>query len=245
VYKAHGEPNVATLAASVPEALGRHDGELVVALNGVDVRQAAVPENAVVVDLGINRGVAPGWNAAARAARGQVLVFANDDVILGKDSLAVLAQALIGHREAGVVGPDGNRWDVSGAPRQIAAVDPSGLPAGELLDCDAPSGFLMAARREVWEAVGGFDESYAPCICEDLDFCWAVKRRLGLGCYAVAGVEHTHTPGVSIARPWQRVRHNGHSEMLWRIHRRNVRRFRSKWAQAADGEPTTPAASMR
>jgi O-antigen biosynthesis protein len=243
VYEAHEEPNVATLAASVPDALGQHDGELVIALNGVSAEQAAVPESVVVVDLGVNRGVAPGWNAAARAARGEVLVFTNDDVVLGPDSLAVLAQALVEHRQAGVVGPDGNRWDISEAPRQIDAVDPSHLPRGEMLGCDAPSGFLMATRREVWEAVDGFDESYAPCICEDLDFCWAVRRRLGLACYAVAGVEHTHTPGVSTARPWQRIHHNGRSEMLWRIHRRNVRRFREKWVDAAEEAPSVSASS--
>jgi GT2 family glycosyltransferase len=98
--------------------------------------------------------------------------------------------------------------------------------------CDAPSGFLFAVRREVWEAVGGFDEAYAPCICEDLDFALAV-RTLGLECYAVAGVQHTHIPHISGARPWQRVRHNGRTEMLWRIHRRNVRHFRGKWAGLA------------
>lgn len=230
VYKAHGEPNVGTLATSVPAALGEHEGELVVALNGVSAEQASVPKETVLVDLGVNRGVAPGWNAAARAARGDVLVFANDDVVLGPDSLALLARALTEHPHAGVVGPGGSHWDVSGAPKQIDAVDPSGLPVGELLSCDAPSGFLMATRREVWESAGGFDENYAPCICEDIDFCWTVRTRLGLECYAVAGVEHMHTPQVSIARPWQRVRHNGRTEMLWRIHRRNIRHFHEKWA---------------
>lgn len=231
VYKAHDAPNVGTLAASVPEALGEHSGELVVALNGVSAERLGLPEGTVVVDLGLNRGVAPGWNAAARAARGEVLVFANDDVVLGRSALAVLARTLVERPGAGVVGPDGANWDVSGAPTPLDVVDPSGLSAGELLSCDAPSGFLMATRREVWEAVGGFDEAYAPCICEDIDFCLTVRTRLGLECYAVAGVDHRHDPHISSARPWQRVRHNGRSEMLWRIHRRNVRHFREKWGR--------------
>jgi GT2 family glycosyltransferase len=217
----------------------------VVALNGVNAKQASVPREAVLVDLGVNRGVAPGWNAAAQAARGEVLVFANDDVVLGDSSLAILARALVEHPQVGVVGPGGNHWDISGAPRQIDAVDLSGRAVGEMLSCDAPSGFLMATRREVWEAVGGFDENYAPCICEDIDFCWAIRTQLGLGCFAVAGVEHEHTPQVSTARPWQRISHNGRREMLWRIHRRNVRRFHEKWAEASGQRGVAPAPSLR
>jgi GT2 family glycosyltransferase len=229
VYQSHGSPNIATLAASVPAALGGLDGELVIALNGVSAEQAGVPDDAVVVDLGINRGVAPGWNAAAHAARGDVLVFANDDVILGKDALVRLAQTLSERPEAGVVGPVGANWDISGPPREIESIDPAGQPAGEVRRCESVSGFLLATRREVFERVGGFDESYAPCICEELDFCLGV-RALGLVCYAVAGVEHEHEFQISKARPWRRLRHNGRTEMLWRIHRRNVRHFRRKWA---------------
>ena len=94
VYRIHTAPNVAGLGVALPQALEGRPGELVVALNGVDARAAGVPSDARTVDLGVNRGVAPGWNAAARAARGEVLVFCNDDVELGPGSLAALADAL-------------------------------------------------------------------------------------------------------------------------------------------------------
>lgn len=229
VYRAHEPPNVATLAASVPAALDGLDGELVVALNGIGAQAAGVPDGTVVVDLGLNRGVAPGWNAAAGKARGDVLVFANDDVVLGPGALASIARALREHPEAGVVGPVGSNWDLSGPPREIESVDMADSADGELRQCESVAGFLFACRREVFEAVGGFDESYAPCICEELDLCMAVRAQ-GLHCYAVGGVRHEHDYGISKARPWARIRHNGRSEMLWRIHRRNIRHFRGKWA---------------
>ncbi|HEX5309208.1 MAG TPA: glycosyltransferase [Solirubrobacteraceae bacterium] len=229
VYRAHEPPNVATLAASLPVALGGLDGELVVALNGISAKQAGVPDGTVIVDLKLNRGVAPGWNAAAAAARGDVLVFANDDVTLGRNALAVIAQALHEHPDAGVVGPVGSKWDLSGAPREVESIDMADAETGELRRCESVAGFLFACRREVFEAAGGFDESYAPCICEELDLCLAVRAQ-GLHCYAVGGIEHEHDYGISKARPWTRIRHNGRSEMLWRIHRRNIRHFRGKWA---------------
>jgi GT2 family glycosyltransferase len=228
VYRQHGEPNVATLASSLSAALADLDGELVVALNGVSAPVAGVPASAVTVDLGINRGVAPGWNAAARAARGELLVFTNDDVLLGTNSLALMAQTLLERAEAGVVGPVGSHWNLK-EPAHVAWVDMGKRPAGEVEQCEVVSGFLFAARREVYNQAGGFDEVYAPCSYEEVDFCTAVRKRLGLKCYAVAGVGYEHEFRISFARPWTRVHYDGRSEMIRSIHRRNSRYFRRKW----------------
>ena len=70
VYRAHQAPNIAAVGTALEDALGGSPGELVVALNGVDAHSAGVPANAVTVDMGVNRGVAPAWNAAARARTG-------------------------------------------------------------------------------------------------------------------------------------------------------------------------------
>ncbi len=148
VYRAHGEPNLATLDATIAPALDGLSGELVVALNGISADDALVPRTATAVDLGENRGVSPGWNAAASAARGRVLVFANDDVLLGPLALAMMHEVLTTRPEAGVVGPDGTLWDLS-APKHLERLDLSGLQAGELRACDVVSGYLFAVRREV------------------------------------------------------------------------------------------------
>lgn len=227
-YRAHAAPNVATLAETMEHALDGLRGELVVALNGISAADASAPEGAVTVDLGMNRGVSPGWNAAANVACGQVLVFANDDVVLGPSSLRLLHDVLVTRAEAGVVGPHGTRWDLS-VPKHLEWLDLSGRAPGEVEECEVVSGFLFAVRREVLQALGGFDEAYAPCSMEEVDFCTDVRRRAGLNCYAVAGVDTEHEYGISVSRPWKRVRHNGRTEFLRSIHVRNVRHFRSKW----------------
>jgi GT2 family glycosyltransferase len=228
VYRAHPEPNLATLAATMEGALDGLSGELIVALNGISAHAAGVPPWAGAVDLGVNRGVSPGWNAAAAAARGGVLVFANDDLALGHRSLALLREALMARPDAGVVAPAGAHWDLS-APKHLGLIDLSGHSEGEVHECDVVGGFLFAMRREVFDAAGGFDEVYAPCSMEEVDFCTTVRMRLGLRCYAVAGVETDHEYGISVATPWKRIRHNGRSELLRSVHVRNVRHFRRKW----------------
>src|SRR3954467_8289653 len=92
VYKRHDEPNLATLADDLAAALDGIDGELVVVLNGIDAADARAPEGAVLVPQSQNRGVPAGWNLGAAAARGDVLVFANDDLELGPGSLRILAE---------------------------------------------------------------------------------------------------------------------------------------------------------
>jgi GT2 family glycosyltransferase len=229
VYKSHPEPNVASLAAARPAACGALQGELVVALNGIGAAEAGVPDGVRTVALDTNRGVAPGWNAAASAASGAMLVFATDDVVPGPGSLELRAQVRRPRPEAGVVGPVGTHWDTERWEHR-EFIDMSGRPAGEVEECDVVSGFLFAVRREVYDAVGGFDEAYAPASWEEVDFDQAVRAH-GLKCYAVAGVDAPHEWGISARqKPWARIRWGGRSELLWSIHRRNRRHFLSKWA---------------
>lgn len=229
VYRSHGEPNVASLARDLPAALGDRSGELIVALNGLSARDAGVTEPARTVALPVNRGVGPGWNAAAAASEADVLVFANDDVRLGPGSLAALHTALADHPEAGIVGPVGSRFDFA-AGRHVAWCSTAGVAAGELVACDVVAGFLFALRREDFVAVGGFDEAYVPATMEEIDLTLAVRHGLHRRPFAVAGVVHEHEFGISATPAWRRVSHNGRREFLFTVHRRNRRHFYRNWA---------------
>ncbi|MGO9960305.1 MAG: glycosyltransferase family 2 protein [Solirubrobacteraceae bacterium] len=227
VYRPHPSPNVSELAVALDAALGGHDGELVVALNGIGRELAGVPAGVRAIDLGTNRGVAPAWNAAAQAADGETLVFCNDDVELGARSLAHLEDALRRFPDT-VVGPVGSSWDIARG-RHIGWVQPDEVAPGELVECDVVSGFLFACARHTWAAVGGFDEFYAPASWEEVDFCTAV-RATGGRCFAVSGVQVGHEWGVSRRQlPWARARWGGRSETWRSIHRRNRLHFLEKW----------------
>ncbi len=229
VYKRRREPNLSSLVASLPAALGALVGELIVVLNGISAARASVPAGAQTVAFELNRGVPVAWNAAARLARAPLLCVLNDDVVLGADSMAVLASALAHEPSAGAVGPVGTRWDIAHA-RHLRYVDLEGLASGEMRECEVVSGFLFLTPRSVFESVGGFDEIYTPCGFEEVDYCTAVRKRAGLRCFAVAGVEATHAFAISDAPPWRRVRYEGRSESLKRISERNRRHFLAKWS---------------
>ncbi|MBI4375732.1 MAG: glycosyltransferase family 2 protein [Elusimicrobia bacterium] len=82
--------------------------------------------------------------------------------------------------------------------------------------CEAVCGACMAVRRDVFEATGGFDESFFPCQYEDLDFC----LRARLKGFAVVyegrlGLAHAHL-----------LRDGGRRD-------ENLRRLRGKWGDYA------------
>jgi GT2 family glycosyltransferase len=212
----------------LPDALAGQSGELVVALNGVASEPLASEVATRVVELGENRGVAAGWNAAARAAEGEILVFANDDTELGAGALAELVVALESLPRAGIVGPLGmeripRRFEH--LRRRASATPKQAIPVSALF------GFLMAVRREVYEAVGGFDERYSPCLWEEIDFSTAVRQKLGLRCYQLPGIAVRHEFGISARRswPWTRVPYAGGKPTLRAVRRRARRLYAAKW----------------
>lgn len=228
VYKTHGPPNVMSMVEELPAALGGLDAELVVVLNGVQAEQVELPAGAHVVRFELNEGVPIAWNAAARVATAPVICVANDDVSLGAGSLRVLHDTLLSAPDAGAAGPVGTLWDVPQA-RHRAYLDLDDRRPGEAVECDVLSGFLFLTPRMVFERVGGFDEAFTPCGFEEVDYCTAVRHRLGLRCYAVAGVPIAHKFGISAKRPWRKVAYQGRAERLGHIARRNRAHFLSKW----------------
>jgi hypothetical protein len=72
------------------------------------------------------------------------------------------------------------------------------------LDCDIaqpveqPAGAFLMVRREVWQALGGFDEGFSPVWFEDVDFC---RRAMACGYhpYYTPAAVAVHAGGHSIA----------------------------------------------
>ena len=64
---------------------------------------------------------------------------------------------------------------------------------------EQPAGALLMTRRDVWERLGGFDESFHPIWFEDVDYC---RRAFEAGYRAeyVPGVAATHAGGHSVGQ---------------------------------------------
>jgi GT2 family glycosyltransferase len=121
-----------------------------------------------------NLGYGKAANRALRGGRGELVCISNADVLPEPSALAALASAMNAEPHAGMIGPvfgsDTDRYHAAlpGTTTMLARVfvgsfgerpQPS-PPAGEVSEVGQPSGACFVVRRELWEQVGGFDESF-------------------------------------------------------------------------------------
>jgi GT2 family glycosyltransferase len=189
------------------------DFEVVVVDNGstdgsVDYVRAAFPECQVLA-LGGNVGFAAGNNAGARGATRPFLVFLNNDTEADPGWLEALVAAAERDPAAGLVAS------------RIVFMDPAdvidsagdgylrcggafkrghGQPAGTAFrpQTFGACGAAVLVRREVFEALGGFDEDLF-MVYEDVDLSYRA-RLLGWGCVYAPSALVRHAGSGSLGR---------------------------------------------
>lgn len=134
-----------------------------------------------------NTGFVASVNLAARAARGRFIVLLNNDTQPAPEFLAELAKTICSHPRAGIVAAKlllfeerdrihaaGDMMGRDGIPRNrgVWAIDSGQFDNSE--DVFGGCGGAMAVRRELWEALEGFDEAFWMYI-EDVDFSFRAQ----------------------------------------------------------------------
>jgi GT2 family glycosyltransferase len=167
--------------------------EVVLVLNGVAEELASDIARDVtgvrVVRSRVNRGFAGGCNLGVSYGRGRFVVLLNDDALVGPGWLDTLRDALALRPETAAAGSqllhlDGSLQEAG----QILWADGSTSCVGRDLSpgshpyewarrVDYCSGSSLMVRREVWDELGGLDESFFPAYCEDVDFCLRIAER--------------------------------------------------------------------
>jgi GT2 family glycosyltransferase len=218
--------NSAAEIASCIEAAKRASAEIVVVDNASadsTVEQARRLGVAVIANPE-NRGFAAAVNQGIRAIRSDQILLLNPDAIL-TSPIAHLA-AVCARPEAGAAGgkltaPDGSPqrgFNVRRLPTPAALAfevllinrlwprNPVNwhyrcydLSLDEAARVEQPAGALLMFRREVWELVGGFDESFYPLWFEDVDFCKRLEAK-GYYLYYDPQVTAVHQGGHSIRK---------------------------------------------
>ncbi len=172
----------------------KHTFEIVIVDNGSsDQTTTLLPEvtNLQYLRSDENLGFVDGCNYGAKNARGEYIVFLNNDTEITPSWLDTLIEPLLEDKTIGMTGskllyPDGSLQEAGG----IIFNDASGTNYGKhqgsndfafnyRRDVDYCSGASIAIKKSLFDKIGGFDTRYAPAYYEDTDLAFEV-RALGL-----------------------------------------------------------------
>lgn len=126
-----------------------------------------------LVDASDQVGINHARNAGARAARGELLAFCDDDDEVGPGWVAAIGSALLRHQfVGGRLDSDtlNEPWMVAirGRPQVDGPVPFDGQPSYTI-------GSNFGIRRSLHERIGGFDETFIGG-AEDADYSWRAQR---------------------------------------------------------------------
>ena len=200
-----------------------------------------------------NLGFVGSCNAGAEIARGEFVLFLNNDTVVTADWLEALLRCFDEESEAGLVGarlvyPDGRLQEAGG----IIFNDGSGWNYGRFEDpedsrfafrreADYCSGAAIMLRRELFERLGRFDQRYAPAYYEDTDLAFGV-RAVGLKVFYEPRSRVIHFEGITAGTD------TGSGMKRYQVINRE--KFLDKWRDAlrkqpAPGTPIQIAATHR
>ena len=191
-----------------------------------------------------NLGFLESVRLGAESARGDMLVFLNNDTVPLDGWLQSLLRTFRQHEGVGAVGgkllyPDGRVQEAGG----MVFADGSAAKFGYMHpDADASffrfvrevdyvSGCLLATPRDVYEELGGFDRRFEFGYYEDTDYCFALRGRGYRVLYQPASViVHVEgaTAGIDLAVGPKRYQ------------ARNQALFADKWREALERQPLRP-----
>ena len=195
-----------------------------------------------------NLGFIGSSNAGAQAARGEYLLFLNNDTQVTAGWMDALLRCFADRADCGIAGsrlvyPDGRLQEAGG----LVFADGSCWTSGRFEPRDAPafryrrqtdyvSGAALMIPRTLFDQLGGFDTRYTPAYYEDVDLAFAV-RQTGLKVYYEPGSTVIHCEGISSGTDL--------TSGIKQHQALNQHKFREKWAIALGGQPPAGTALKR
>lgn len=191
-----------------------------------------------------NGGFIAACNDGAALARGETLVFLNNDTVPQPGWLDALVDTFGQHPGTGLVGaqllyPDGRLQEAGGlvfadgSAWNYGRFDAPGDPRYAFVrDADYCSGAAIAIPRALFQSLGGFDPHYTPAYYEDTDLAFRVRA---------AGMRVLYQPAARVVHMEGATAGTDPTRGTKAYQVRNQALFAARWADELRGRPTRRA----
>jgi GT2 family glycosyltransferase/predicted SAM-dependent methyltransferase len=210
------------------------DYEIVVVDNGSSPAFAREPQSLdTILRNETNLGFPVAVNQGIRAAKGDVIVLLNNDVIVTPGAINRLADLL---SDYAITAPVANYC--AGLQQEATLPtynDDAGLyevakdwaeqNKGKVREVNFVIGFCMAFKKSLFDEIGPLDESLWPCCGEEVDWCYRARvagHKIGIACDV-----YVHHIG---SQTFKKMEDEGLVE-YWHVCRRNDMHLEKKWGK--------------
>jgi len=173
-----------------------------------------------------NLGCAKAWNQGVQASKGDVIGILNNDIVVTSGWLPALLDFMerTGH---GIVSPAMREgplhYELDQYASEFTAACRTATRPGLLGPC-------MLIKRDVFDAIGLFDERFSYGGCEDVDFLWRAQKA-GITA-AVTGSAFIHHFGMVTQNTVKRTESKAYpAQNLAHFHHKWGRTVRGNWLQ--------------
>lgn len=148
----------------------------------------SIIKNIVHVRNAKNLGFLGNCNNAALSAKGEYVLFLNNDIEVTPLWLSSLVDLIESDNRIGLVGPklvypDGRLqeaggiiWDDASGWNYGRNQDPTASEYNYVKEVDYISGACILLSKKLWQEIGGFDTVYAPAYYEDSDLSFTIRK---------------------------------------------------------------------
>ena len=217
------------------------DFELVIIDNGSDPE--FIPEAPAIVIRNIkNEGFPVAVNQGIRAAKGDVIILLNNDVICTPswaerflyhlDTFSIVAPVAnycAGLQQESVLPTYNNEKELFDIAKKWTEEN-----LGKTREVNFVIGFAMAFKKSLFDEIGPFDESLWPCCGEEVDWCY--RARVAGHKIAVACDVYVHHIG---SQTFHQMEKDGQVEYM-HVCRRNDMHLEKKWGKNFWGRQVGP-----